>query len=104
MGGAEPGAYFWLKFLASTSFEISFSQGPICQKLPRTRCQLEKSDDETFPILSNPSVPPRCYSLRFNNTCHFGQGYGLQKIILIIIFYYNMYKSINKYMILLKYF
>jgi hypothetical protein len=45
-----------------------------------------------------------CYSLRVDNTCRFGQGHGLQKTTLTIIFYYNMYKSVNKYMILLKYF
>jgi hypothetical protein len=30
--GAELTAYFWFKFLAGASFEISFSKGPICQK------------------------------------------------------------------------
>ena len=42
------------------------------------------------------------YSLQVDNTCRFGQEHGLQKIIVIIIFHYNMYKIVNKYMILLK--
>ena len=45
------------------------------------------------------------YSLRVDNTCCFGKWHGLKKkTTLIIIFHYNMYKSVNKYMILLKYF
>ena len=46
----------------------------------------------------------KTYSLRVDNTCHFGQWYGLKKTTLTIIFYYNMYINVNKYMILLKYF
>lgn len=30
--GAEPTAYFWLKFFGGASFEISFCKEPICQK------------------------------------------------------------------------
>ena len=43
------------------------------------------------------------YSLRVNNTYHFWHEHGLQKLTLTIIYHYNMYKSVNKYMILLKY-
>jgi hypothetical protein len=44
------------------------------------------------------------YSLRVDNTCRFGQEHGLQKVTLTTIFYYNIYRNINKYIILLKYF
>ena len=44
------------------------------------------------------------YSLQVDNTYRFGQVHCFQKISLTIIFYYNKYKSVNKCMILLKYF
>ncbi len=44
------------------------------------------------------------YSLRVDNSCRFRQGHDLQKVALTTILYYNIYRNINKYMILLKYF
>lgn len=50
------------------------------------------------------TVAQLVYSLRVDNTCRFGQEHAFQKTTLAIIFHYNMYKGVNKYMILLKYF
>ena len=46
----------------------------------------------------------KVYSLRIDNTYCFGQEHGLQKVTMITIFYYNIYRNISKHMILLKYF
>jgi hypothetical protein len=61
--GAEATAYFWLKFLAGVSFEVSFPKGSICQKngryqLPSQECHCKqiKAHVATRPTLSASST------------------------------------------------
>ena len=53
---------------------------------------------------SSSIIAEQCYSLRVDNTCYFEQGHNLHREALTTILYYNIYRNINKYMILLKYF